>query len=166
MNISHSRARQIIHSASYQILDNTEQAALSGHLQDCRQCAEYADQLPQLENLLANSLQQRWLQPIPAGEIDLRIRPDIEGRVKRKQNLNQLTNSLRVLAWSVGILALVMITSWVISRARSQDVASLTPPLLLGLQHLTSIVYRLLELTQSQHNHQLITMRLKITKMS
>jgi hypothetical protein len=130
MNISHSRARQIIHSASYQILEDTEQTSLSGHLQDCRQCAKYADQLPQLERLLTNSLQLRWLRTIPAGEIDLRILPDIEGQVKRKQNLNQLTNSLRVLAWAVGILALVMITSWVISRARSQDVASVAPPII------------------------------------
>ena len=129
MNISHSKAHQIIHSASYQALESSELTELEGHLESCGKCAEYAEGLPQLERLLTRSLQMRWLRLYPTGEIDHRILVDIEMQTRRKQRLNKLTNSLRVLAWAVVILALVVITSWVIGRVRSQDVASLNPPI-------------------------------------
>lgn len=130
MNISHSKAHQLIHSASFYALENAEHASLERHLRSCEQCAEYADRLPQLERLLARSLQMRWPKPPTVGESGRQDFADIEMQIRRKQRFNKLTSTIRVFAWAAIILAFVMVTSWVISSVRSQNVASLNPPII------------------------------------
>lgn len=130
MNSAHSKAHQLIHSASFYALESAEHASLERHLRSCEQCAEYAERLPQLELLLARSLQMRWQKPTTIGESYWQDIVDIEMQVRRKQRLNKLTSTIRVFAWAAIILAFVMVTSWVISSVRSQDVASLNPPII------------------------------------
>jgi hypothetical protein len=127
MNISHTKARQFIHSASFYELESYEIGALERHVANCKRCAEYAEGLPQLERLLTHSLEIRWPKPLMVGKSIQQVVADIEGQVRRKQKLNRVFGSLRVLAWAVGILVLVLVTSWVFTNLKPKDVASLIP---------------------------------------
>lgn len=65
--LSHSQAKRWLQAAADGLLAAEPQAQLAAHLQQCRECQAYADELQALEAALSSSLQAHWGQPeLPA----------------------------------------------------------------------------------------------------
>jgi len=125
MKISHAKARQLILNAADKIPNTAEHSALNDHLQNCRECAEYVDHLPQMEALLTRSLQLRWPEPYPSvAGLNLDF-AHLDKLVKRKQRKVVFFGFVRGLAWAVLVLAALLGVGWAISNIRAQDSASL-----------------------------------------
>src|SRR5260221_8209908 len=57
--VTHARARAWLHAGRF-TLDRQAQAALDGHLHDCRDCRGYAAYLAAIEPALTRALHARW----------------------------------------------------------------------------------------------------------
>jgi len=121
MKISHAKARQLIQSAADQIPNPEEHTALDLHLQNCVECAEYAERLPKIERLLTNSLQQRWPEPTPLGVGSHLDVASIHGLTRRKQQMTGIFRVVRGLAWAGFVVVMVLAASWAINNMRAQD---------------------------------------------
>jgi hypothetical protein len=66
MRISHEEAQRLIQFNADESLDSNEKALLSTHLQDCRKCLEYAEDLKQVESTLSSAMKRHWnFHPTP-----------------------------------------------------------------------------------------------------
>lgn len=124
MKISHAKARQLIQTAADRIPDSGEHSALNQHLQNCRECAEYAERLPQVERLLTKSLQLRWSEPYPSSAALNQEFVEIGRLAKRKQKQQKFFGLVRGLAWAAFVFAALLGIGWAISNIRAQDSAS------------------------------------------
>ena len=124
MKISHAKARQLIQTSTDRVPDPAEHSALNQHLLNCRECAEYAERLPQVEKLLTNSLQLRWTEPYPGSAALNQEFVEIGRLAKRKQKQQMFFGLVRVLAWTAFVLAALLGVGWAISNIRAQDSAS------------------------------------------
>lgn len=122
MKISHAKARQLIQTAGGKIPNPTQHYALDMHLQNCRQCAEYAGQLPQIERLLTDSLQRRWPGPALVGAGMHQEVANIHSLARRKQQMKSLLGFTRGLAWAGFVIVMVLGASWIINNMRAQDI--------------------------------------------
>lgn len=121
MKISHIKARQLIQTAGDKIPNPAQHYALDMHLQNCRQCAEYAGQLPQIERLLTNSLQRRWPEPAPVGVGMHQEVANIHSLARRKQQMKSLLGFTCGLAWAGFVIVMVLGASWAITHMTAQD---------------------------------------------
>lgn len=64
--MTHAEARQLIQHSADEALTPHERNALAAHLRDCMECRVYAEEIKQLEGVLAPLLKKQWsLQPVP-----------------------------------------------------------------------------------------------------
>lgn len=60
MPITHQEARSLIQFRADQALNAHKNEILNAHLKNCTQCAGYANEIRETENLLRTTLQQHW----------------------------------------------------------------------------------------------------------
>ena len=66
MQIVHEQARRLIQFNADGMLTAPEKSLLNAHLNECRQCRAFADEIRELERLLLPVMKRQWnLRPIP-----------------------------------------------------------------------------------------------------
>lgn len=124
MQMTHAEARKLIQLNADEALNVQEKIVLSVHLKDCPACRAYAEQIKEVENILAPLLRRQWnLQPIPF--------PVAIAAIRVKRNLKARTNILlatRKAAIGVVVLAFVF-SAWQFALSDKQG----TSPLPVGI---------------------------------
>lgn len=60
MQITHEQARKLIQFSLDGVLQSAEKLTLSAHLQDCRDCRNYAQELKEIERIILPLMKKHW----------------------------------------------------------------------------------------------------------
>lgn len=79
MQITHDKARKLIQLNADEALSGQEMSRLSAHLGECLECRIYAEELKEVESILAPLMKRQWsLQSIPYPVVILPVRKNIK----------------------------------------------------------------------------------------
>ena len=113
MQITHAEARQLIQFHMDQGLKPHEENMLQTHLNDCRECRSFAEEIKELESILLPTMKRHWnLEPAP-----LSIAFIIENKTSRW--LTSILLTTRTVLISIVFVAFVL-SAWQFTRSNNR----------------------------------------------
>ena len=124
MSLTHQTARQYLELAADGLLRAEQAKSLQQHLEHCAECRDYAERLSVLENLLRQSLVNRWPVPKPADPVVRRGLEAVQNHTGTRYRMRRLFDSAQAVA-GVGLIVVFVVGVYWLFRSMNPQMAAL-----------------------------------------